>query len=137
MPRMTFVIRTVLLFALAASAISAADVDGIWTGLAPGRHRTREDIAFQFKMKGRILTGTLFGDEFDLPIEDASLAGDKVHFSVTTTNYYSGAKIKFIYNGTIAGDSMELTRERTLNPGEKPPEDEDLKQTFTLKKLTP
>lgn len=134
---MSHVIRTVLFLALAASAILGSELSGIWTGLAPGRHGTKEDIAFQFKMKGRILTGTLFGDEFDLPIEDASFAGDKVHFSVTTTNFYSGAKIKFIYTGTIAGDSMELTRERTLNPGEKPPEDEDLKQTFTLKKLTP
>jgi hypothetical protein len=134
---MSLFLRTVLVFALMSEAIPATELSGIWAGLAPGRHEAKEDVAFQFKIKDRTLTGRLFGDEFDLPIADAYVVGNKVHFSVTTINYYSGAKIKFVYTGTIAGHGMELTRERTLTPGEDPPKDETLKQTFTLKKLTP
>jgi hypothetical protein len=132
---MPALIRTALLLALAVPAIHAADLSGIWTGLAPGRNGAKQDVSFQLKMDGKTLTGTLFGDEFDLPIHDASIAGEKVNFSVTTTNYYSGSKIKFIYTGTVTGDSMEVTRERLLRPGEKPPEHEGLKQTFILKRL--
>jgi hypothetical protein len=134
---MSLILRTALFLSLAASSLPAVELGGIWTGLMPGRNGTKQDVAFQFKMKGQILTGTLFGDEFDLPIQDAAITGDKVQFSVTTTNYYNGSKIKFAYTGTIAGDSMELTRERLLKPGEKPPEHESLKQTFVLKRLVP
>jgi hypothetical protein len=134
---MSVFIKAVLVLSLAVASMPGAELKGIWTGIAPGRRGTKEDVAFQFKMKGRTFTGTMFGDEFDLPIEDVSLVGDQLHFSVTTTNYYSGAKTKFVYAGTVAGDSMELTRERVLTPGEKPPEHESPKQTFTLKKLIP
>lgn len=133
--RMSFFLRTTLVLLLAAAAISAADLGGIWTGPAAGRHGKKDDVAFQFKMKGRMLTGKMFGDEFDFPIEDGSVDGNKVRFSVMATNYYSGAKIRFVFTGTITGDALELTRERILTPGEEPPE-EGLKQTFTLKKLT-
>ena len=134
---MGVLIKAVLVLSLVAAAMPAADLTGIWTGIAPGRRGTKEDVAFQFKSKGRTFTGTMFGDEFDLPLEDVSLVGDQLHFSVTNTNYYSGAKTKFVYAGTVAGDSMQLTRERILTPTEKPPEHEGLKQTFTLKKLIP
>lgn len=128
-------VRTALLLSLAAALLPAAELSGIWTGLAPGRNDTKQDVAFQFKMTGQTLSGTLFGDEFDLPIEEASVTGEQFRFSVTTTNYYSGSKLKFVYSGTINGDSIELTRERVLKPGEKPPEHEGLKQTFGLKRL--
>jgi hypothetical protein len=128
-------VRIALLLSLTAGLVSAAELSGIWTGLAPGRKDTKQDVAFQFKMNGETLTGTLFGDEFDLPIEEASVTGQQFRFSVTTTNYYSGSKLKFLYTGTIDGDSIELTRERVLKPGEKPPEHESLKQTFGLKRL--
>jgi hypothetical protein len=130
-------ISIVLVLALAIPAIAAEDLGGIWTGVAPGKHGTKKDVAFRFKSKGGRLTGTLFGDEFDLPIHDGSLAGGKVQFSVTTTNYYSGIKVKFDYTGEITSDLMTVTVQRVLAPGEKPPEDENLKQTFTLKKLIP
>jgi hypothetical protein len=130
-------IRIALLLTLAAALMPAAELSGIWTGLAPGRNGTKQDVAFQFKMTGQTLTGTLFGDEFDIPIEEASVTGQQFRFSVTTTNYYSGSKLTFLYSGAIDGDSIELTRERLLKPGEKPPQHESLKQTFELKRLIP
>jgi hypothetical protein len=128
--------KSVLVCALAVSATVAADLNGIWTGQAPGPRGVKDDIAFQFKVnRAGSITGRLFGDEVDLPIEEASLVGDKLMFSITTTNYYSGDKVKFLYSGTITGEQIELTRERVLKPDEKHESEEPTKHTFTLKKL--
>ena len=133
--------RSISIFLLAASFVSAADLSGIWTGQQQGRRGEPEDVAFRFKMEGQSLTGKMFGDEFDLPISEGSISGDAVRFTVTTTNYYSGGQIHFVYSGTIKGGEMELTRERLQTPEEKaanrpaanrPP----LKQTLKLKRLT-
>lgn len=128
-----------LLCALALSAAFAADLNGIWTGQASGPRDAKdfkEDIAFQFKLaRDGSITGKLFGDETDLPLEEASLVGDKLKFSITSTNYYSGAKVKFLYSGTIKGDQLELTRERVLKPADKDHSEDPTKHTFTLKKL--
>ena len=134
--RMRLLWKSVLLYALAVSAIIAADLNGIWTGQAPGRRGAKDDIAFQFKVtRAGNITGKLFRDEIDLPIGEASLLGDELKFSITTTNYYSGAKVKFLYTGTIMGDQIELTRERMLKSGEEHQSEEPTKYTFTLKKL--
>lgn len=136
--RMRFLRQSVLLCALTMSATVVADLNGIWTGQAPGRRGTKDDIAFQFKVtRAGDITGKLFGDEIDLPIDEASLVGDKLKFSITTTNYYSGTKVKFLYTGTIRGDQIELTRERMSNSGEERQAEEPTKHTFTLKKLVP
>src|SRR5947208_9249616 len=106
------VARGVLAFLLFATGVLAADVTGIWTGQQQGRGGAMEDVAFRFKFDGHSLTGKLFGDEFDLPIADGSFSGDQVRFTVVTTNYYGGSKVKFTYTGTIRGAEMELVRER-------------------------
>ena len=128
--------RSVLFGLLAAGAVAAADLTGIWTGQAPGRRDQMEDLAFQFKVEGQMVTGKLFGDEFDLPIEEGVLTGDQVRFVVTTTNYYSGNKTQTAFTGTIRGSELELTRERLPAPGEDTTKRENPKHTFTLKKLT-
>ena len=123
--------------AIAAMTTFAADLTGIWAGTAPGRRGDKEDVAFQFKVNGSSLTGKMFGDEFDLPLEEASVSGDQVKFVVTTTNYYSGAQVKFVYTGTIKGDEIELTRTRSGGPpAEGPANRQNGKQTFTIKRLT-
>lgn len=91
------------LLLLAPMTLCAADLTGIWTGT--------DDIAFQFRTKGTSLTGKLFGDEFDLPLTDTVLAGDRIEFTVTSMNYYSGRAMKFRYMGTIRGNEIELTRD--------------------------
>src|SRR5687767_11451221 len=112
--------RCIAMFLVAAACGLAADLTGIWTGQQTGRRGEPEDIAFRFKMDGPTLTGKLFGDEFDLPITEASVEGDQIRFVIVTTNYYSGSKSRFIYTGTIRGNEIELTRERVQTPEEKP-----------------
>ena len=122
-------------FAIAAT-IYAADLTGIWTGQAPGRRGDKEDVSFQFKVNGSTLTGKMFGDEFDLPLEDGSVTGSQVKFTITTTNYYSGSKMKFVYTGTIKGEQIELTRSRAGGPAaEGSPNRQNANQTFTIKRL--
>jgi hypothetical protein len=123
---------------VAAMTISAADLTGIWTGQMTGRRGDKEDVAFQFNVNGTAVTGKMFGDEFDLPLEEASVSGDQLTFTITTTNYYSGTKIKFLFTGMIKGNEIELIRERTGAPpaeGSRPNR-QNFKQTFTIKRLT-
>jgi hypothetical protein len=123
--------------AICAVTMSAADVTGIWTGQMTGRRGEKEDVSFQFRLKGNAVTGTMFGDEFDLALEDGSLSGDQVKFIVTTTNYYSGTQTKIQYTGLVKGSEMELTRERLgPPPTENPRNRQNVKQTFTIKRLT-
>jgi hypothetical protein len=106
---------------LAVAALAGADVNGIWSGRAPNQKGDPQDVSFKFQLNGNTLTGKLFGDEFDLPIEDGSISGDQIKFIVTNTNYYSGSKVKFAYIGTIQGDTIELSRERVIDPAKQDP----------------
>jgi hypothetical protein len=129
---------TLALAALTAIAVSAADLTGIWTGQMAGRRGDKEDVAFQFKMNGTALTGKMFGDEFDLALEEGSVSDDQIKFVVTTTNYYSGNQQKALYTGTIKGNEIEFTRTRAGAPpaNENPNFRQNFKQTFTVKRLT-
>lgn len=122
-------------FAVAVATMSAADVAGIWTGQMLGRRGEKEDVAFQFKPNGASIGGKLFGDEFDLPVEEASVSGDQIKFIVTTTNYYSGAKVRFSFTGTVKGDQMELTRTRIGEPAGENSNRAIQPQTFTIRRL--
>ena len=112
-----------------------ADITGIWAGQQQGRLGQPDDVAFRFKVDGQKLTGTMFGDEFDIPIGEGSVSGDQVRFTVTTTNYYSKAKQTFIYTGTIKGSEMELVRERVATPEDRPAAKGPGKLTLKLKRL--
>jgi hypothetical protein len=129
--------RCLIGLTIAAITMFAADLTGIWAGQAPSRRGDKEDIAFQFKVNGTTLTGKMFGDEFDLPLEEASVSGDQVKFLVTTTNYYNRTQVRFSYTGTIKGNEIELTRTRVGGPpAEGPANRQNGKQTFTIKRLT-
>ncbi len=128
-----------LLLSLAMSATaSAADVTGIWMGQIKAEEDEKQDVSFQFKTANNMITGTMFGDEFDLPVGDLKLTGDHIQFTVTNTNYYNGEKVKFTFTGTIRGNQIELTRERVEPvPSPKPDKEKDknAKNTFTLKRV--
>jgi hypothetical protein len=119
-----------------AACVLAAEIDGVWAGQQPGRRGDVEDFALRFKLNGQTLTGKMFGDEFDLPISDASLSGDQIRFVVTTTNYYNGVKTQFLYTGTIKGSEMEFVRERIPSAEDaKSANRTPAKQTLRLKRI--
>jgi hypothetical protein len=134
-------LRLLITGILAVAALAGADVNGIWAGQAPNPKGDPQDVAFKFQLNGNTLTGKLFGDEFDLPIEEGSISGDQIKFIVTSTNYYNGSKVKFAYTGTIQGDAIELSRERVIDPTKQDfakkesGKRESSKQTIKIKRL--
>jgi hypothetical protein len=127
--------RCVLGVLCLANSLVASDIAGIWAGQQPGRNGQTDDVAFRFKLDGQVLTGRIFGDEFDLPIAEAVLSGDHVRFTVTTTNYFSGTKTQFVYSGVVKGGELELVRERIQTAEEKGANRPIVKQTLKLKRL--
>ena len=122
-------VRLMLGLLLAALCVRGADWSGIWTGRAAGGD-SGEDIAFQFRMKDGQLSGKLFGDEFDLPVEQVSVEGDTLRFVVTTMNYYSRKAAKSRYTGVWSSGGIEMTRERIVEAGDAG------RRTFSLRRVS-
>ena len=119
---------------LCAAVLFASDIDGIWAGQQPGR-AGMEDVAFRFKLDGQSLKGTLFGDEFDLPISEGSFSGGQIRFVITNLNYYSGARTVFEYTGSLKAGKMELVKQRVPTAEDVAATPPIVKQTLTLKRI--
>jgi hypothetical protein len=112
--------RGVLLLILCAAAAWSADISGQWKAeWAEGRGATRQSI-FTFKQDGTTLTGTLKGDDSELPIRQGKVNGDDVSFVVvnkignreltmTYTGKISGSEIKFALSFEGAGRTWDMT----------------------------
>ena len=132
--RLRLAISIVTCILIAASAFGA-DINGVWAGQQEGRNGQKDDVAFVLKSDGGRLTGKLLGDEFDIAISEGSLTGDRIRFTVTTSNYYSGRKSTDVYSGTVKGAEIELIRERVQTPEDKTANRPPFKQTLRLKRL--
>ena len=94
-----------------------------------------EDVAFRFKLDGQSLKGTLFGDEFDLPISEGSFDGGQIRFVITNVNYYNGTKTVFVYTGSLKAGEMELVKQRAPSAEDIAAKRPIVKQTLTLKRI--
>ena len=119
---------------LCAVVLFASEIDGIWVGQQQGR-AGMEEVAFRFKLDGQSLKGTLFGDEFDLPISEGSFSGGQIRFVITNLNYYSGAKTVFVYTGSLKAGEMELVKQRAPAPEDSAAKRPITKQTLTLRRI--
>jgi len=101
--------RMLIVFALCAVALLAADVTGKWTAQVPGRDgQTREQV-FNFKVDGEKLTGTIpSGQGQEVAIADGKVSGDTLSFTVTRE--MGGNSVKFTYTGTVAGNEIKFKR---------------------------
>ena len=122
-----------LLVFLASAGVADADgVSGIWMGSvasAKDRKPDKQEVAFQFREDGQAITGTMFGEEIDLPVDDLKVDSGRISFSVTSTNYYSGERHTVAYSGNFTGRAMQLVRER------KDGKDTASRQTVTLTRI--
>jgi hypothetical protein len=95
--------RLLLLIATAAVAtfsLIAADLAGTWKGsMETPMGETAVTIAIQ---PGAALAGKVKAGEYEAPIENGKVAGDKISFEI---NIDPG---KVTYDGTVAGDEMKL-----------------------------
>jgi hypothetical protein len=129
---MVAILRTSLVFLAAVGAAHASGATGIWSGAVASpkdKKSDKQDVAFQFKEDGNALTGVMFGEEFDLPLEDLKIEDGRISFSVTSTNYYSGERRTLAYSGNFTGRAMRLVREH------KDGKDTASRQTVSLARI--
>lgn len=119
-----------------AATLSAADIIGIWMGEISSRNGEKQDLAFQFQSTKGAVTGVMFGDEFDLPVQELHIDGNRITFSVTSVNFYDNRRIRTLFTGTLTGMTLELTREQSSpDTRANPARPKESKQIFTLKRL--
>jgi hypothetical protein len=106
--------RKVLVLAMAACTLQAADLSGVWVGQIPGRTGEMLDIAFKFTQSGEKLGGKLYGDYQSTPITEGRISGDSVSFLVIAPeqagNQINRTRLRF--KGTLKDGELELVRER-------------------------
>ena len=86
---------------LAAFTLLGADVSGTWKGTMEAQTRATE-ITITIK-PGTPLTGNLTAGEYQGPVENAKLPGDKISFESSI------GPGKLVLSGTVAGDEMSLS----------------------------
>lgn len=116
---MTRMLRRILLFTALAGLFTAlagvtlllaADPTGTWTGDQPGRDGNTYHITFKLKADGGKLTGTMGGDQFEQPIQNAEIHGDDISFTV---HLEFGDGIDLKYTGKVAADRIDFKVQRS------------------------
>lgn len=87
-----------------AAVSFAADINGRWEGAMSGPNGDFQ-IAFNFKVDGAKLTGSVETPNGDIPIDEGKVEGDhisfKTHFGDNEVNH----------EGTVSGDTIQLNVE--------------------------
>jgi hypothetical protein len=101
--------------ALAAMALPAADVSGIWLGsTTTGRRGQVLDFAFHFVQKDSALTGKVYLDYGTTPILKGTVEGEKISFEIVAREQ-NGNEINestFTFTGVMKDGAIEMKRER-------------------------
>jgi hypothetical protein len=107
--------KLLLALILAAVALPAADLSGIWLGsTTTGRRNQTVDFAFQFTQNGSTLTGKAYMDYGTTPVLKGVVEGDKITFEIAAREQ-NGNEISesiFKFTGVIKDGEIDLTRER-------------------------
>lgn len=93
-----------ILSVLFAAVALAADISGRWEGSIDTPNGDMQ-IAFNFKVEGAKLTGTVESPNGEVPIEEGKVDGDHLSFK---THYEDNV---IDHQGTISGDTIQLTVE--------------------------
>lgn len=110
-----------------AQAADKDDPTGTWkwtAGGKGGKGKAREQIG-KFTVKGDKVTGTVSGGKNEAKIEDGTFKDGKISFTVTRE--FNGNKLVSKYSGTVKGDTIKGTIERTFN-------DKDIKSDWEAKR---
>jgi hypothetical protein len=97
-----------MVLAVAAIAL-AADINGKWKGELDSPDGQKITNTFTFKVDGEKVTGTVFSSRSgtDAPIEDGTLKGDALSFTITRD--IEGSKMKLRYTGKVKADEIAMT----------------------------
>jgi hypothetical protein len=92
---------TGILMVSAAAVCFAADLNGRWEG-SISTPQGDAQIAFNFKVDGSKLTGTVESPNGEIPIEEGKVDGDKLSFKT----HFNDSVIN--HEGTLSGDTIDL-----------------------------
>ena len=97
-----------MMLAVAAIAL-AADINGKWKGEMDGPDGSKITNTFTFKVDGEKVTGSVLSSRSgtEAPIEDGTLKGDALAFTVTRS--VEGTTIKLRYTGKVKADEIPMT----------------------------
>jgi hypothetical protein len=102
MKRLIFSSISLLVF---AATVFGADLNGKWSGEVPGRDGG-VNTTFVFKVDGEKLTGTMSSPQGEVALAEGKATGDTISFSAP------GRNAKVLFQGTVAGDQIKMTRTR-------------------------
>jgi len=100
-----------LLLALAAAVLAAADVTGKWKAEMPGPGGATREVTFTFKVEGDKLTGTMSTPRGEREISEGKVSGDEISFVMVMPGR-EGGQVKVVYTGKVAGDEIKFTSRR-------------------------
>jgi len=90
-----------------APAAGAVDPTGTWKWTMSGRNGQSREVTLKLKLEGGQLTGSVTGRAgAETPIEDATLSGSDMAFSVTRSGR-NGQKSVSKFTGTLSGDTIK------------------------------
>lgn len=103
------VLMLVSMVTMAASIVLAADINGKWKGELDAPDGQKITNTFTFKVDGEKVTGTVFSSRSgtEAPIEDGTLKGDALAFTLTRT--IEDNQMKLRYTGKVKGDEIAMT----------------------------
>lgn len=84
----------------------AADVAGKWVAEMTSPDGQKRQSTFDFKVDGDKLSGTVANARGETKIEDGTVKGDDISFSVTRN--FGGNEVKMKYKGKVTGNEMKL-----------------------------
>ncbi len=97
----------IVLFALFAMTLSAADITGTWTATAKSGSGTLKR-KFVFKQDGTKLTGKTSSDRWGTSaIKDGKIEGDTLSFTITVDIEFGSVNVSF--TGKVQGNVIKMT----------------------------
>jgi hypothetical protein len=98
--------KCLLLWLLLSASALAASVDGKWkASFTSPDGQTRENV-FQLKSDGEKLTGTVISARGETPIENGTVRGDDVSFTVKRN--FGDREVTVRYQGRLSGDTIDF-----------------------------
>ena len=102
-----FLDDSVVLFALFAMTLSAADISGTWNAVGKDTKQTFKRT-FVFKQDGTKLTGTTTSKQWGRSkIENGKIDGDALSFTITLV--FDVGDLKASFTGKVDGDVIKMT----------------------------
>ncbi|HYP06443.1 MAG TPA: hypothetical protein VER03_09395 [Bryobacteraceae bacterium] len=99
-------LQKLLMTGVLATLAFAADVDGTWKAKYESPDGQTRESTFVLKAEGEKLTGTMKSGMGDAQIQDGTIKGSDIAFSVLRN--FGGNEVQFKYAGTITGTTMKL-----------------------------